>query len=410
MGIDLKTLGQRLEHARKNCGYTQHQAADAVGIPRTAVVHIEAGNRSVNTVELASFADLYGVPISYFFEQERAEAPDALVALCRVLPEFSEDPHVRQEIARYVAICEEGMTLLDILGRKAARSAPAYDAPEPKTFPEAIAQGQEVAEQERRRLGLGNAPIADMRELIVRQGIWASGAKLPDEMSGLFLHHPRIGTVILVNYGHARARKRFSYAHEYAHALFDHKRVATITSRTNADQLIEKRANAFAAAFLMPRSGVEELLSTIDKGGSSRTASFVYDVATEAALETTSRTKASDQAITFKDVVALAHHFRVSYLAAAYRLIDLGFVGRQDLAALRESEPVARQLLDLFGVLEDLEGTDKEKVKKPDHELISQVVPLALEAYSREEISKARIRDLSKKLNYQALLELADVA
>jgi transcriptional regulator with XRE-family HTH domain len=108
MGIDLKTLGERLDRARKNCGYTQQQAADAVGLPRTAIVHIEAGNRSINTVELAALAEFYKVPVAYFFEQSTPEQPSALVALCRVSAEFASDPAVNQEISRYVDICGGG--------------------------------------------------------------------------------------------------------------------------------------------------------------------------------------------------------------------------------------------------------------------------------------------------------------
>jgi Zn-dependent peptidase ImmA (M78 family) len=55
--------------------------------------------------------------------------------------------------------------------------------------------------------------------------------------------------VILVNSSPVRARRRFSYAHEYAHALLDRDRQVTVTSTDNAAELIEKRANAFAASF-----------------------------------------------------------------------------------------------------------------------------------------------------------------
>lgn len=407
MGIDLKTLGERLDRARKNCGYTQQQAADAVGLPRTAIVHIEAGNRSINTVELAALAEFYKVPVAYFFEQSTPEQPSALVALCRVSTEFASDPAVNQEISRYVDICGEGMSLLEILGRKAVRSAPTYDLPETSNYAEAIQQGQQVADQERRRMGLGDAPITDMRELIVMQGIWAAGAKLPNEISGLFLQHPSIGTVILVNHEHVRARKRFSYAHEYAHAILDHKRIATVTSKSNATEFIEKRANAFAAAFLMPKGGIDALLRSLDKGGGSRTEFLVYDVANESAIEGTQRSLASQQTITFRDVMAVAHYFRASYQAAAYRLGELGFVNRAAVTALLQQEDQANMLLKLIGVLADLQGTDQTNT---EHELVGQVVPLAIEAFRREEISKGRIRDLSKKLNCRELLSLADAA
>ena len=57
----------------------------------------------------------------------------------------------------------------------------------------------------------------------------------------------------------------------------------------------------------------------------------------------------------------------------------------------------------------DIEGHDK---RKPDREIVSQVVDLALEAFRREEISKGKLRDLSNLLDFSAkdLLMLAEAA
>ena len=65
-------------------------------------------------------------------------------------------------------------------------------------------------------------------------------------------------------------RKRFSYAHEYAHAILDRNMNAIVSTNDNSHELIEKRANAFAAAFLMPQAGVHWFLGLLDKGGASR--------------------------------------------------------------------------------------------------------------------------------------------
>src|SRR5262245_39296725 len=43
MALDPITLGRRLREARENRRLTQEQAAQAIGISRTALVHIEAG-------------------------------------------------------------------------------------------------------------------------------------------------------------------------------------------------------------------------------------------------------------------------------------------------------------------------------------------------------------------------------
>ena len=62
-------LGRKLREARELCGISQQVAADAIGVPRTAITHIEGGNRAVSTLELSKLADLYRVPVARFFEE-----------------------------------------------------------------------------------------------------------------------------------------------------------------------------------------------------------------------------------------------------------------------------------------------------------------------------------------------------
>lgn len=392
--IDLATLGKRLKEARTNRGITQEAAAEAIGAPRTAIVHIEAGNRSVSTMELAELAKLYGRPISEFFSEDDQSGEDLLVALHRLSDDSKDKAAVEREVGRCVEICREGFRLESILERRLRLGPPAYDLPAPKGFAEAVEQGEEVAEVERNRVGLTHSPIPDMAELLSSQGIWASGVELPDEMSGLFLHQPSIGLVVLVNYAHPRGRKRFSYAHEYAHALLDRKKTITVTSKRNSNELVEKRANAFAASFLLPKVGVELFLTSLNKGGASRRTFHVYDVATEEGIEAERRVLARSQEITYRDVALLAAHFAVSYQVAAYRLSDLGYVNRDDLKTLLEQLANAQSYLRLIGKWDEV-------ARKPgpnDRELVSQIVPLALEAYRREEISKAKLQEIGKQL------------
>ena len=128
------------------------------------------------------------------------------------------------EVARCVSLCRQGVALERVLGRSPRSGPPNYEARLPRSSWEAVTQGEQTAVEERQRLGIGNAPIADVSELIASQGIWASGVSLPNDMSGVFLRHRSIGFAILVNAFHPRGRKRFSYAHEYAHALLDRDR------------------------------------------------------------------------------------------------------------------------------------------------------------------------------------------
>ena len=335
-----KELGSRLRTARQSRGLSQRAAAQAVDLPRTAITQLEAGSRAVSTLELTRLCELYLHSVADLLQEApRDEDRDVLVALHRIAPGLEKDPDTCSQVTRCVHLCREGVALVRLLGTEYRTRPPSYDMPLPRSPGEAVAQGEDTAEQERRRLGIANAPIADVSELISSQGIWASGVTLPDSMSGLFLRHPSIGLAILVNSSHPKGRKRFSYAHEYAHALLDRNGHVTISSTANSSNLVETRANAFAAAFLMPRAGIRASLRNLDKGLPSRQDHAIFDVASGGRIEAAQRPPARSQHITYKDNAMLAHHFGVSYQAAAYRLKSLRYVSARTCGELPRPEP-----------------------------------------------------------------------
>ncbi len=56
---DAAVLASRLREARTTLGLTQQNAADTIGIPRSAVAEIERGRRAVSGLELRHLARLY---------------------------------------------------------------------------------------------------------------------------------------------------------------------------------------------------------------------------------------------------------------------------------------------------------------------------------------------------------------
>ena len=419
MALDPIRLGRRLREARENRRLTQEQASQAIGISRTALVHIESGKRSLSTPELGQLAKIYHRSVSDFFAEEAQEirGEDPLVMLHRLPAELRDNPAINDQVSRCVELCAIGVELENILGIEDSISLPAYELKAPTKAFEATRQGERVAEEERRRLGLGYGPIADVSDLISTQGVWATGVRgMPTEMSGIFLRHSSIGLVILVNYGHPRTRKRFSYAHEYAHALLDRKTTSAIVSRgENSQEFIERRANAFAAAFLMPKDGVRWFLEEVlEKGGPSRRYRVTYSSAGEAPSEAEERPVPGSQQVTYQDVVSFAHHFGVSYLAAVYRLSDLGFITYEEKPAFLAKSDLAARLLKAITETTDTEEENEasQAQRKPDRELVSQIRRLAIEAYRRDEVTPGWLRDLSHKLEMSAddLLELAEAA
>lgn len=396
--IDQTILAHRLRDARTNQGMTQEFVAEELGVSRTSVVQMEAGNRPVSSLELANLAELYKRRIVDFFQEGVSEEQDILLAIHRLSPEFKDDPQVEKAIASHVRICQEGVALRAILGLPAVGGPPKYQLPMPKTSTEAVRQGHLVAQEERRRLGLGDNPIPDMADLLTVEGIWASGAKLPDEMSGMFLRHSSIGLVVLVNFRHPRGRKRFSYAHEYAHALMDCEQSVSVSQLANRKSPIEVRANAFAAAFLLPSTGIAAFLAQRNKGLGSRESIPVYDVATDEeglGVQALWRSTPGSQNISYQLVARMAHHYGVSYQAATYRLRGLDIVS--DVKELLSQEETALEYLRLLRMREDVMGSDKSS--KPDRELVGEVLGLAVEAFNREEISRAKLLEVGSLLD-----------
>jgi Zn-dependent peptidase ImmA (M78 family)/transcriptional regulator with XRE-family HTH domain len=404
--IDAAHLGRRLRAAREGRGLSQEAVADALGLPRTAITNMEAGTRTVSTLEITKLADLFGKTASYFLASNEEEADDLQVVLHRAAPEIEGTPEIEREVRRILDLYREGAGLRSLLDQISETVIPNYAA-KMSSVGDAIRQGEAVAEEERRRLRLGTAPV-NPAETISEQGVWIAATHLPNGLSGLFVNHPSIGLAILVNGVHPPVRRRFSYSHEYAHALLDRDQGITTTRSDNATQLAEKRANAFAAAFLMPSEGVAEHLRQIDKGFPSRRAQAIFDVANDTMIEAEIRTRPGSQAITYQDVASLARRFEVSYEAAVWRLKSLNYLGNAEAKALLEQKDIGNRYIHLLG----FEGLldDRRIAEKPEQELRNQLLRLAVEAFRQEEISRGRLRELAKKLevNPSQLIEFAE--
>lgn len=417
--FDQPTLARRLRKAREDRGLTQQDAADALGISRTAVTQIEGGSRSVSTLELTRFAELLRRPVGDLLAENGAAPDDDVLVMLYRGNEGLAGEGPRAGVDRCILLFRAGAALAKLLGREASPAGlPEYALRPPRGVGEAIEQGAASAERERRRLGLGDAPIGDVADVVGSQGLWVARAGLGDAVSGLFLRDPSFGMAVIVNAAHARGRRRFSYAHEYAHALLDRGqggREASVTRVGNAADLAEKRANAFAAAFLMPEGGVADLLRALDKGRASRHEHAVFDVATGHGTAGEVRPPPRSQRITFQDAAFLARHFGASYPAAVYRLKSLGRISSAECGELLGHEDDGRRLLKALRRHWDLEkepDTDGDMQPGPGDELTSQVAWLAIEAYRREEISRGRLLELAGPLEMpgRELLDLAEAA
>lgn len=99
---DRQTLGERLRIAREYVGLKQDDVARHLAIPRSALSHIEAGQRKVDALELTRMAKLYQRPVSWFTGDENppeAELPEEVAHVARAAASLSSQD--RQELSRF---------------------------------------------------------------------------------------------------------------------------------------------------------------------------------------------------------------------------------------------------------------------------------------------------------------------
>ncbi len=406
MSITAKEIGQRLRLARESRHITQEAAGTVLGLQRSAISLLESGQRQVSTLELTRLADLYGYSVDWFVNPRPLKQEDPVVALFRAEPGLQSEL-VQEQARRCLRLLREGASLRRLTGRGIDVSLPSYELPPPRSAGQAIAQGQLVAEQERRRLDLGNAPVK-MSETLARQNIWTAALPLPDEISGLFLWSTNFGMAVLANLNQAPVRRQFSYAHEHGHALMDRDEAATVTSTHNAKTRTEQRANAFAAAFLMPEEGVRNFLHSVGKGRGVRREEAAMDAVTEEGIHGALRNPARSQNITYVDVALLARHFWVSYAAAVWRLRGLNLLGAKQTETLLGQTEEANRYLHAVNAYTNSESSEDEA--RWNHKLDWQILGLALEAWWRGEISQGRLLEVGRLLDIEdeTILNLAN--
>lgn len=67
--VDKYQLGHALQVIRKQCGFTQAQVADAIGVARTTLIAIEAGDRRPRQGEFEQLAEVYQRPPAVLFQE-----------------------------------------------------------------------------------------------------------------------------------------------------------------------------------------------------------------------------------------------------------------------------------------------------------------------------------------------------
>jgi hypothetical protein len=163
----------------------------------------------------------------------------------------------------------------------------------------------------------------------------------------------------------------------------DRSQGSVVSRAEQREELLEVRANSFAAAFLLPEEGIRVFLRERGKGELSRSELQAYDGTV--ALAAQKRQEVQD--IQVADVVAVAQHFGASYESTLYRLQNLKLLSDEERQTLTAQTPLANRLRWLLepGAVEDTAPEPRSRYG---------LAFLALEAFRAEAISRGRFLEL----------------
>lgn len=373
-----KPLAQRLRAAREARSLTQAQAAADLRVSRPLLIAIEKGTRQVTPQELARLAEIYRTPVSELLRP--APPPVAIGARFRaVLPAGQRDS---DELSSAVEDLERRADdYLDLL-RIAGTEPPGRPEPARDIRTDDSRRAEDLATEERNRLGLGDGPVTPLREVLeIEVGLRVFLLPLPSRIAGLFVIAEPLGGCVAINSRHPAERRRWTMAHEYAHYLANRDRAEITRVSYQRQPEPEYFADAFAASFLMPRSGLSRRFHELKRTRSDR--------------------------VTPALLVQLAHTYGVSLQALSNRLEELGLIPAGTWERLRERNFQPRQAARMLG----LQQQEQSSEALPLHYRL-----LAAQLYADGEITETqfarylRTDIVGARHAYAELTETSDVA
>jgi len=352
--IDPRVLGQRIAEARKARGKTQEEVSAFLGVSRPTYIAVEKGDRAAKPDEIIKLAAFFGRKVHELVRP--GEPVTGLQPHLRAVADKMKEGDqtgLNAAIDQLQAFAEDYRELERVMNDPLRPNYPPEVVLNLKIDP--AEQAEVVAEQERKRLGLGDQPVIDLRSTLERHvGLRIFSTRdLPSNVAGMYAYSAELGACMLINRNHPPERRRVSMLHEYGHFL-----LSTDRYRPGIDYLMmpgrkpanERFAEAFALSFLMPSTSArQEFHDTVAKTGDFKVA----------------------------DLCRMKHFYFVSLEAMTLRVEQLGLIPKGTWEHLRESGFAPRKAEAMLGL---------PSQPSDDSTVPARYKLLAVQAYQREEI------------------------
>jgi len=303
-------ISQRLKAAREKSGLTQAALSEKLGFKdRQTLAAIEAGQRKMSADELLRAMQALELDLDYFTDPYRLVGEGQFSwrtdkkTPARQLDEFEA------RAGRWVALYR---ALLEL---KVAEANPLQQRLTAMTDRSDFTDAQVAAESLVRRWNLGEFPALGLEQK-VRETLDALVlfVDAPQGISGAACHLPGLNA-ILINRNEPEGRRHYDLAHETFHLLtweqMPPARLEGEIPRSGKGGRVEQLADNFASALLMPEQSLRP------------------------------RWDARKGQLMHAWLNSTANEFMVTAVALKWRLVQLGWMGKDELATIKDSKLTA---------------------------------------------------------------------
>ncbi|WP_328443409.1 XRE family transcriptional regulator [Streptomyces sp. NBC_00386] len=375
---DPADVGRRVGQARQRRALTGEALGSLVGLGKDQISKIENGRRRVSVRELPKFAHALGVTVASLLGQP---SRPTLAMAHRLAGDGGpgEDNNAKRRALELLEVedilAQRAQTWPSVVTRsgRCVLDFARNELSTPRNRSEAQRQGKRLAEFTRNELGLGSYELGDLPGLIERHfGVDVALSPLGDRADGLCVHDDDVA-LIVASTDFSQGHVRFTLTHELGHHLLKDPRDVIDEGEHDmyADDLTERRVNAFAGHLLMPEDGIRETLAWL-----------------------------SASRVTERSLVALMEQFGVSFSALLIQLRDIGLITPDQSGQLKKL--AVQQLVERHvSVAPTGAGISALKTVRAPERLLGA----AVEAARNERIGLAVVATLLQREDDEALWE-----
>lgn len=280
-----ENIAANLIRYRKSLGLSQEQLAEQAGVTRQSINNYENAKTLPDSKILLALASALGVILDDLLRSQSQGLPNFRF---RAHTSFDKNPQFTAQVLRMLQTYN---------ALEQAVGLPTYT---PESTPCHQVEGKEkriqaIAALFRHRLGLGDAPIANLFQSVEEIGLKVLRQPIPIQgFFGLSACSDIEGAFVLVNtHNITIERQLFTLAHEIGHLIFhrvEYQDNLVEQGTKEEEKAREQVANYFASHLLVPQAEFERMYALT------------------------------------QDIIKLKRHFRVSYLVILNRLASMGII------------------------------------------------------------------------------------